>query len=149
MEPYRGKMLDKEFACVLTLHRDDLVSVGVSEECAALVKDDILEEIASKLGKAILDTSYWDCLKTITTEGMVPMLCKWIYRVHFSGGADGWLNQKGDVITREDAISAAFIGTREEAGVEEYRRLDLHDLGRRLATNKNLEITAVITEKIP
>lgn len=78
------------------------------------------------------------------------MLCKWIYRVRFSSGADGWLNQKGGLITREDAISATFIGTREEAGVEEYRRLDLYDLGRSLATNKNLEIiTAVITEKIP
>lgn len=64
----QGKMLDKEFACVLTLHRDDLVEAGLPEEMKDKIDDSTLEEIADKLSDALLDSVYWISLSTIISD---------------------------------------------------------------------------------
>lgn len=64
----QGKMLDKEFACVLTLHRDDLVQAGLPERLIDRIDNDKLEEIADKLGDALLDDVYWISLSTIISD---------------------------------------------------------------------------------
>lgn len=64
----QGKMLDKEYALVLTLHRDDLVAAGLPEELRDTVTWDTLEEIANKLSDALLVNGYWDCLSTIIND---------------------------------------------------------------------------------
>ena len=68
METQQGKMLDKEYALVLKLHRDDLVQAGLPERLKAKVDDSTLEEIADKLSDAILDICYGDCLGTIISD---------------------------------------------------------------------------------
>lgn len=61
-------MLDKEYALVLTLHRDDLVAAGLSEKLRDTIDWNTLEEIANKLSDALLDNGYWDCLSTIIND---------------------------------------------------------------------------------
>lgn len=64
----QGKMLDKEYALVLTLHRDDLVAAGLPEKLKDTIDRDTLEEIANKLSNALLNNGYWDCLSTIIND---------------------------------------------------------------------------------
>ena len=64
----QGKMLDGSYALVLMLHRDDLVMAGLPEKLKDKIDDGTLEEIAEKLGGAILDTAYWDCLRAIIED---------------------------------------------------------------------------------
>lgn len=60
--------LNDEFALVLTVHRDDLVSAGLPEKLKNKVNDSTLVEIAGKLGEALLDCGYWTCLTTIIQD---------------------------------------------------------------------------------
>lgn len=64
----QGKMLNEEFACVLTLHRDDLVQAGLPEELKDKIDNGTLEEIADKLSDALLDSAYWISLSTIISD---------------------------------------------------------------------------------
>lgn len=50
------------YAVVLTLHRDDLVTAGLSKKEAKNISDEKLIEISEKLGEALLECGYWDCL---------------------------------------------------------------------------------------
>lgn len=141
MEPRQGKMLDKKFACVLTLHRDDLISAGVPEKDAAGITDDTLEDIASRLGEAILDTSYWDCLNTIINENIVPIPYRWIFCAELPDETKQYLDAEGNLIPKEQAEKDCFVGTPEEADSEEYRRADLY-------FDKSGEITQTTSERI-
>lgn len=57
-----------EYAMVLSLHRDDIINCGISAEVAAKIDDDLLSEIAERLGDVLLKIGYWEVLKTLVTE---------------------------------------------------------------------------------
>lgn len=53
------------YALVLTLHREDLVTAGLTVDKANSISDEKLIVIADKLGSALLDCGYWDCLSGV------------------------------------------------------------------------------------
>ena len=53
------------YALVSTLHRDDLVTAGLTVDKANSISDEKLIVIADKLGDALLDCGYWDCLSGV------------------------------------------------------------------------------------
>ena len=60
-------MNKQEFFTVNQLHRDDLLSYFTQEQVNS-IPDDEMEELASKLNNALLDTAYWDCLRVLAKE---------------------------------------------------------------------------------
>jgi len=64
----QGRILNDEYALVLTLRRNDLVQAGLPESLKSQISDSDLDAIADELGDALLSTAYWDCLRTIIDE---------------------------------------------------------------------------------
>lgn len=59
--------LNKPFE-VSSVCRADLISEGFDEEEVAMLKDYEMDYIASKMGDAFCDTSYWIALNEIATR---------------------------------------------------------------------------------
>lgn len=60
----RSKHAD-DHALVLTVSREDLVAAGLQQEDAEHITDETLIDIAEKLGEALLECGYWECLKGV------------------------------------------------------------------------------------
>lgn len=85
-----GPHHNKEFALVLTIHRDDLVRAGLPRGLAEKVEDDALIEIGEQLGSSLTELGgYWDRLESILSscgfgeDDMVERLLE-----------DGWVEYK-------------------------------------------------------
>lgn len=91
LEPYHTK----EFALVLTVHRDDLVEAGLPKGLAEKVDDNTLMKIGEELGEALVETAYWDCLRSLISscgfgeDDMVERLLEdgWVEYEFYSRGA--------------------------------------------------------------
>lgn len=85
LEPYHTK----EFALVLTVHRDDLAEAGLPKGLAEKVSDDTLMKIGEELGEALVESGFWDCLRSLISscgfgeDDMVERLLE-----------DGWVEYK-------------------------------------------------------
>ena len=61
---------NQEFFVVSRLHRDDLLN-WYSQKQIDSIPNDEMQDLAERLGSALLDSGWWECLKVLATESQI------------------------------------------------------------------------------
>lgn len=111
-----------DYAMVLNLHRDDITGCGIPAEVVAKIDDDLLSEIAERLGDVLLETAYWDVLKTLVTE-CVKMPEDEIGNFQVNGSSGTF-----EVDKKNGEILAYYESGSDKSGAEEYKDVVRFDI---------------------